>query len=223
MTSGVKWNEDYSDPNSDVNLCHGATDQALGSPLITYLARLPREAEAGSKFVYKTAETDLAGEIVIAATGKPLAEYLSDKIWSQAGMERDAYWMLRGGKELGGCCLSMSLRDYARFALFFLHGGVVNGKHLLPPGWTKDAVTPTDVSRAAIARNGGHGGYGYQWWLESDAPGTYCARGIFGQSIYLDPAEDLIIVTLSAWPTPLDVKRRAATIAFEAAVNASLH
>lgn len=223
MTSGAKWNEDYSDPESDVNKCHRATDRSLGSPLLTYLAKLSREAAPGTKFVYKTAETDLIGEIVMAATGKPLAEYLSEKIWSKFGMERKAYWMLRGENELGGCCLSMSLRDYARFALFFLGSGMANGKQVLPVGWTKEAFAATDVSRDAIARNGGQGGYGYQWWVESDGPRTYAARGIFGQSIHLNPAESLIVVTLSAWPSPLDAKRRKATLAYQTAVTQAAH
>jgi CubicO group peptidase (beta-lactamase class C family) len=223
MTSGVKWNEDYSDPDSDVNKCHRATDRSLGSPLLTYLAKLPQEAPPGTKFVYKTAETDLAGEIVIAATGKPLGEYLSEKIWAKFGMERNAYWMIRDEKELGGCCLSMTLRDYARFGLFFLNGGVINGRQILPASWTEDALKATNVSRDAIARNGGHGGYGYQWWIESDGPQTYAARGIFGQSIHFNPAENLIIVTLSAWPKPLDPSRRSATLDFQAAVTQASH
>lgn len=223
MTSGVKWNEDYNDPESDVNRCHRAVDARLGSPLLTYLAALPREADPGTKWVYKTAETDLVGEIVMAATGKTLSDYLSEKIWAAFGMERDAYWMLRGGKELGGCCLSMSLRDYARVAAFVLGGGKTGRGPSLPDGWMAEAVLATPASQESMQRSGTGAGYGFQWWVGVDGPGTYGARGIFGQSIHLHPAEDLIIVTLSAWPTPLDTKRRNAAKEFQRAVTQAAH
>jgi len=221
MTSGVKWNEDYDDPDSDVNRCHRATDATLGSPLLTYLAKLPREADAGAKWVYKTAETDLAGEIVMAATGKTLAGYLSEKIWAAFGMERDAFWMVRDGKELGGCCLSMSLRDYGRFALFILTGGKIREKPVLPGGWIGEAVSPSLASRRGMEQLGTAAGYGFQWWVGLDGLGTYSARGIFGQSIHVDPAEHLIVVTLSAWPTPLDRTRRDAVREYQRAVTAA--
>jgi CubicO group peptidase (beta-lactamase class C family) len=207
MTSGVKWNEDYGDPNSDVNTAHRATDATLGgSPLVTYLARLPREAEPGTKWVYKTAETDLVGEIVMAATRKPLAQYLSEKIWSKLGMEQDAFWMTRAGKELGGCCLSVGLRDYARFGMFILNGA----ENVVPKTWIDEASRPSPAS----VRDDPRRGYGFQWWI---SPGAMAARGIFGQSVLIRPAEKLVIVTLSAWPSATDRKRGAAVAAFQQA------
>ena len=104
------------------------------------IASASREAASGTEFVYKTGETNLIGEIVMAATRKPLAGYLSEKIWSKVGMEQDAYWITSGdGKEMGGCCLSISLRDYGRYALFFLGGA----KSVVAPDWTRQATTAT--------------------------------------------------------------------------------
>jgi CubicO group peptidase (beta-lactamase class C family) len=140
MSSGVKWNEDYVDTHSDVNSFAGATDQSRGSRLVTYMSKLPREAEPGTEFVYKTGETNLIGEIVMAATKKPLATYLSEKIWSKVGMEHDAYWITSSdGNEIGGCCLSISLRDYGRYALFFLNGA----KSVVASDWARQATTAT--------------------------------------------------------------------------------
>lgn len=218
MTTGAKWNEDYSDPESDVNRCHRAKDRSLGSPLVTYLATLTREAEPGTKFVYKTAEADLAGEIVMAATGKSLALYLSEKIWRPFGMERDAYWGVRDDKELGGCCLSISLRDYARFALFFLGGGFADGKHVLPQDWKAEASTASSASQSRAAGVG----YGFQWWVGADGQGTYTARGIFGQSIYVNPSENLVVVILSAWAAPTDTSRREEVRSFQDAIVRAL-
>jgi CubicO group peptidase (beta-lactamase class C family) len=153
MTSGVKWNEDYSDPNSDVNqFALGNPGPDGENPIVAYMKKLPREAPPGSKWVYKTGESDLMGVLLARATHKHPAEYLSEKIWSTYGMERDAVWMLdRSGEELGGCCISMTLRDYGRFALFFMHGGKIHGSSILPDGWIAEAT------RAQVPK------YGFQW------------------------------------------------------------
>lgn len=189
MRSGVKWNEDYADPKSDVARFAGGTSTGNGvDPIEAYMAKLPRAHPPGTVFHYDTGETDLAGLLVARATKKHLADYLSEKIWSKIGAERDAVWMLdQGGMELGGCCISMTLRDYARFGLFFLGGG----QDVLPEGWVKDAST-------AHVETGYPGvGYGYFWWINRG--GTYAAEGIFGQMIYLDPKHDLVVVANSAW------------------------
>ena len=123
MTSGVRWNEAYDDPNSDVARFTSEPSVNGSDPVVTYMARLPREAAPGTKWVYKTGETNLVGSLVRAATGKNLSDYLSEKIWQPLGMEGDAYWMVdRSGAEIAGCCLSATLRDYGRFALFFMRG-----------------------------------------------------------------------------------------------------
>jgi CubicO group peptidase (beta-lactamase class C family) len=189
MRSGVKWSEDYTDPNSDVGRFASGDMPANGrDPIETYMARLPRAHPPGTVFHYDTGETDLAGLLLARAVRKPLATYLSEKIWSKIGAEGDAVWMLdRAGKELGGCCLSMTLRDYARFGLFFLHGG----QGVLPQNWVKDA------SSTHVATGYPGIGYGYFWWIQ---PGdAYAAQGIFGQEIYIDPKLDLMVVVNSAW------------------------
>ncbi|MGB5104127.1 MAG: serine hydrolase domain-containing protein [Steroidobacteraceae bacterium] len=193
MTSGVKWNEDYADPNSDVALfAAGAPGPDGENPIVAYMAKLPREAAPGTKFVYKTGESDLIGVLLERATGKRPAEYLSEKIWSKFGMEQDGLWMLdRAGVELGGCCISMTLRDYGRFGLFILNGGVAGGEQVVPADFLAQATRSQVKSHIPIYD------YGFQWWIHPD--GAYEASGIFGQSIYVVPAEKLVIVTNSAW------------------------
>jgi CubicO group peptidase (beta-lactamase class C family) len=215
MSSGVKWNEDYVDPKSDVNTFAGATDKSRGSTLVTFMSKLPREADPGTTFVYKTGETNLIGEIVMAAIQKPLADYLSEKVWSKFGMERDAYWMVNDGNEMGGCCLSVSLRDYGRFALFILNGGVAGGHPVVGPDWIRQATTPTSFSQNENGR-----GYGYQWWTGPE--GTYYAVGIFGQHIQFFPAEKLIVVSLGAWPMATNRDRSAVREAYVQAVRSAV-
>jgi len=150
------------------------------------------------------------------ATHKHPADYLSEKIWSTFGMEQDAVWMLdRAGLELGGCCISMSLRDYGRFGMFMLGGGVAGGEHVLPPSYVADAT------KKQIQCDFGPLGYGFQWWIHKR--GAYEAIGIFGQSIYVDPAEHLVIVTNSAWPEADADKYYIVHAAYVAAVTRALH
>jgi len=197
MTSGVKWNEDYTDPKSDVALFNLQTPVPGEDITVSYMKRLPREAPAGSKWVYKTGETNLIGVLVSSATGKTLSAYLSEKVWKPFGMEADGVWMLGPtGHEISGCCMSARLRDYARFGLFILGGGVAGGQKVLPDDWLAAATT----KQADIDMPGR--GYGYQWWTNDD--GSFAAQGIFGQGIFIDPARKLVIASNGNWPTATD-------------------
>lgn len=189
MTSGVKWNEDYTDPHSDVARV-GLSPPVDGvNPVVGYMRALPRADPPGTRWAYKTGETDLAGILLSNAVGEPLAAYLSEKIWGPFGMEADAAWVEdTAGHERGGCCISMTLRDYGRFGLFMLEDGVANGRRVLPAGWVADATRPHVVDP----------GYGYFWWT---LPDGYEAQGIFGQAIAVLPKDRLVVAINSAWPT----------------------
>lgn len=207
MTSGVKWNEDYSDPNSDVASMYKEPQRPGIDPTIAYLKKLPREAAPGTKWVYKTGETNLIGVLVSKATGKSLARYADEKIWKPFGMERDLFWMMdASGQDIGGCCLSAALRDYGRIGQFVLDDGVIAGKRVVPEGWFTAATT-------AQAQTGRPGlGYGYQWWANAD--GTFQAQGIFGQLIYIDRPRRLVVVLSGAWPKAGDAQLAAERMVF---------
>jgi CubicO group peptidase (beta-lactamase class C family) len=192
MTSGVKWNEDYADPNSDVAKFSQHKPEDGMEALVSYMRKLPREVPAGTRFLYSTGETNLLGTLVQQATQKPLATYLAEKVWGPAGMEQQATWLLsKTGKEIGGCCVQAAPRDFARMGQFILNGAMVNGKSIVPDGWSLEATT----KRADIGQPGR--GYGYQWWTYDD--GSYTARGIFGQGIFIDPHRKLVIVSNANW------------------------
>jgi CubicO group peptidase (beta-lactamase class C family) len=217
MTSGVEWNEDYTDLNSDVAKVGLSVLEAGVNPVVSYMRRLPRAVPPGTKFNYSTGETDLAGIVVSKAVGKPLAQYLSEKIWAPFGMEQDAIWIEDvAGHERGGCCMSMTLRDYGRLGLFMLGGGVAGGRQVLPDGWAQEA---TRSHIAVSPDNPAAGGYGYFWWIGTD--GSYQARGIFGQSITVVPEENLVIVVNSAWPRATGRDLHEAREAFVGAVRAA--
>jgi len=192
MTSGVKWNEDYADPKSDVAQFNNHKPEEGVDSLVSYMRKLPREVPAGTRWLYSTGETNLVGILINRATKKPLATYLSEKIWMPAGMEQKATWILsKTGQEISGCCIQAAPRDFARFGQFILNGAVVNGKSIVPEGWLADATT----SRTTIGQPGR--GYGYQWWTYDS--GAFTARGIFGQGIFIDPKRKLVIVSNADW------------------------
>ncbi len=192
MTSGVRWNEDYADPQSDVALFNNHQPEEGVDALVSYLRRLPREVPPGTRWHYSTGETNLVGILINRATGKPLAEYLSEKIWRPAGMASPATWILsRTGQEISGCCIQAATRDFARFGQFILNGAMTGDQSLVPEGWLSEATS----RQTGIDKPGR--GYGYQWWTYDD--GSFAARGIFGQGIFIDPKRQLVIASNANW------------------------
>jgi len=196
MTSGVAWNETYTDPNSDRRRMLEAQIGQEPGAILDLMAALPRAAEPGTRWNYSTGETQVAGALVAAATGKPVADYLSEKIWSRVGMEADATWWLESpdGLEVGGSGLSATLRDYARFGLFLLNDGVIDGQRVLPEGWVQEASTPKTVAGETVD-------YGYMLWPLHGR--SYSAIGIFGQFVFVDPDKNLVVAMWSAQPKPV--------------------
>ena len=192
MTSGVRWNEDYGDPQSDVARFNNHQPEPGVDALVSYMRQLPREVPAGTRWHYSTGETNLVGILLSQATKKPLADYLYEKVWNPVGMEQQATWLLsKTGKEISGCCIQAATRDFARFGQFILDGAVVNGQSIVPDGWLTDATS----RQTPIGQPGR--GYGYQWWTYDD--GTFAARGIFGQGIFLDAKRKLVIASNANW------------------------
>jgi CubicO group peptidase (beta-lactamase class C family) len=229
MSSGVRWNETYLDPRSDRRQL--LTLQASEEPgaVLGYLRRLARAAAPGTTFNYNTAETFLLGSILVGAVKRPLSDYLSEKIWQPCGMESDAYWQLEspGGQEFAGSGLSATLRDYARFAAFVLADGVVDGKRVLPEGWMAASTSTAPGSALEPGKLPGFEplGYGYQWWTFPSPTGRriFAAIGIFGQQIYVDVDEGLVIVLTGAWPQPIHDPSRFESYDFFSAVTVALH
>ncbi len=190
MASGVQWNEDYADPESDV-----ATASWETIDLYKFLQNKSRSSEPGEKFNYNTAETNLAGTLLRSAIGNNLSTYLSEKIWQPFGMESNGSWNLteQGGGEFGGCCINATLRDYGRIGLFALADGrLADGTEVLPPEWMRESTLPSN----------GYEGYGYFWWLAGKD--VFRAIGIFGQGIYINREENVVIALHSARPVASD-------------------
>lgn len=202
MTSGVKWDDTHTDPNSERR--HMLDLQVAQQPgtIMGYMANLERAAEPGTVWNYSTGETHVVGALVKAATGQWLSDYLSARIWSRLGMEADACWWLeaKDGLEVAGSGICATLRDYTRFARFILDNGVIDGERILPENWLREATSPRMVGGQQVD-------YGYMWWPVPDFAGRYddgafSARGIFGQYIYINPRRQILIATLSSRAKP---------------------
>lgn len=202
MTSGAGWNETYTDRTSDRReLLEAQIAQEAGG-MLEVMANLQRVAEPGSRWNYSTGETQVAAELLRAAIDRPISEYLTEKIWANMGMESPANWWLEspGGIEVGGSGFSATLRDYGRFGQFLLNEGVVNGESILPDAWVSRASKPNII-------NGEEVEYGFMLWPEMNAQGSihedaFEAVGIFGQFIYVNPRENVVIVVWSARSKP---------------------
>lgn len=213
MSSGVRWNEDYEDPNADVARFNNAKPTPGLDATVSYMRTLPRAHPAGTVWHYNTGETNLIGVLVSSAVGKPLAQYLEEKIWHPAGMQSEATWLLgKTGHEIAGCCLQASTRDFARLGLFVLANGNVGGTQIVPEQWFAEATT----KQQDIGEPGR--GYGFQWWTYDD--GAVSAQGIFGQGIFIDPARQLVIASNANWPRASLGPQSAAREAFYQQVRA---
>lgn len=199
MSSGVGFNEDYGDFNSDINVM--GRYFALGMPMADFAKRLKRAREPGTYNLYVSIDTQVLGMILVRATGKSITEYMSEKLWSQIGTESDAYWIVDNtGMEFAIGGLNATARDYAKVGQLFLDSGRWQGKQIVPEDWVRASVIPDAPhvmpgKRSTALRKDG---YGFQWWIPFGSEDEFNAQGIYGQFIYIDPDKDMVIVKLSS-------------------------
>lgn len=193
MASGVVFDEDYLDKGSDINRMGRVL--ALGGKMDDFAAGLTETfAEPGEMWQYVSIDTHVVGMVVRGATGRSVADLLSEKVITPLGLEYDPYYLTDGvgtAFVLGG--LNMTTRDYARFGQMVLQGGTWQGQQIVPTNWIKASTTPSAPTAT------GEIGYGYQWWIPvGSAPGEFMGRGIYGQYIYIDTARGVVIATNAA-------------------------
>lgn len=202
MSSGVEFDEDYDNPRSDINMLF-VRAMALGTPIEDSIARLQSIRAPGEFNEYISSDTMALGLVLEAATGMPVAEYLSSRLWGPMGAEADATWSTdRTGREIALCCLNAILRDYARFGRLYLEGGARDGVQIVPADWVQASVNPTapHLQPGQNPLSDWTFGYGYKWWIPEDPQGDFTAIGIYGQYVYVDPAREVVIVKTSADP-----------------------
>lgn len=208
MSSGAAWNEDYSDPDSDINKFGQIL--ALGGSLNEFAATLKREREPGTYNHYNSTDTQVLGLLLTRATGRTVTDYMTEKLWTPLGMESDAYWLIDSeNMEMVFGGLNATARDYAKLGELYRLGGKWNGTQIVPADWVSASVTPDapHLTPEAKADDPFPVGYGYQWWVPASTEGEYSAIGVYNQFIYVNPTRNLVIVKLSAnsdYATSLD-------------------
>jgi len=201
MASGVKWDETYTDPKSDRRKLLEIQLERKPGTILPFMSALPKAGAPGTIWNYNTGETFVVGAILEGATHKPLAKYLSEKIWASWGMGSDAKWQLESTNGMGwaGGGLAATLRDFGRIGLLVQADGVIDGKRVVPPGWFDEAGSGKIIGSKFED-------YGYLWWTfpKTDPvhDGAFQAIGIFGQHMYINRKEKVVIVVLSARPKP---------------------
>jgi CubicO group peptidase (beta-lactamase class C family) len=208
MSSGASWNEDYSDPESDIN--RWAKIFALGGSFDEFIQTLSDDFKPGTRNRYNSMDTQALGMLVNRATGKTITNYMTEMLWHPMGASNEGYWLLDSeGMEMAFAGLNITARDYAKFGELYRLDGKLNGQQIVPKSWVKDSITP-DGPHLTPGDNPLSDyplGYGYQWWVPEGDKGEFMAIGVYNQMIYVAPESNMVIVKLSAnssYGTPED-------------------
>ncbi|MDX2380913.1 MAG: serine hydrolase [Acidimicrobiia bacterium] len=199
MSSGASWNEDYSDPDSDVSRLGAVMSGEL--TLDELVTSISPDVPPGSLCRYNSADTQALGSLLVAATGTSIADYMQEKLYNPLGMESPGYWLTdSAGREMAFGGLLLTARDFAKLGELYRRGGEWDGAQVVPAQWVT-ASTRADAPHLAAGAPAGDTtdiGYGYQWWLPAGDRGDYTAIGVYNQFVYVDPASRSVIVKLSA-------------------------
>jgi len=233
MQTGIKFIEDYTDPEAEFVFLDRAAgwkdfkDEDDPRSIYDLLVSIKGERPHGEYFQYRSVDTDVLAWICERVGGAHLCELIGTEIWSRIGAEHDASFTVdRTGTALADGGFNASLRDFGRFGQMYLDGGVVNGQTIAPAGWIA-GCRRADTAAFAVrygdfVRHYPNAGYSNQWWVVDSKRGIFSARGVFGQLIYIDPESELVAVKLSTWPTFLDPDRGLNTYRMVEAIAAHL-
>lgn len=222
MTTALKYSEDYADPNADI-----WDFSAAGNPLpkpkdykgpegyYEYLETVKKEGKHGEAFGYKTVNADALGWIIAKAAGKSVNQLLSERIWSKIGMEQAAYYQVDGkGIAFTGGGFNAGLRDLGRFGELLRNHGKYHNQQLFPAEAVKDIEK--GGSKEAFSKSGHPDlkGWSYRdmWWIPENENGAYTARGVHGQTIYIDPTAEMVIVRLASHPVAANAANDATSL-----------
>jgi CubicO group peptidase (beta-lactamase class C family) len=202
MSSGLTFTERY-DGTDDIARLSRASGGVPGAGSATDVLRsiADRHSPAGQKFIYASAETDVLGRILTAATGKNMGDLTRDWLWQPIGAEHDAYWRIGAdGQEQAYGAFNASLRDWARLGLMVANDGKVGGIQVLPRDYLLDATDPARQPDALKPRKATpYFGYGYQFWLFPMKERTFAMQGIHGQTLFIQPSTGIVMVMTSVW------------------------
>lgn len=228
MRSGVRFDESYNHPDSDMTRIDiacgwrpcppGARRETLRDVILT----LPKERPHGGAFSYRSVETDVIAWVLERVAGKPLADLVAETVWGPIGAGHDACFTVDpAGTALADGGFNATLRDYARFGEMMRQGGRAGGRQVVPEAWVEETRTgDPSAFGAPYTTLSPKGAYRRQFWIHDVARRDFMARGVFGQLIYIDPAAEMTVVKLSTWPEYLRPDLSALTLRAIAAIRA---
>ncbi len=230
MSSGARWNENYTDPTSDVHRLGAAMTGVISHD--QFVASMVRESEPGTVCRYNSGDTQALGTLLVRATGRSITDYMQEKLYEPLGMIDPGYWLVDAtGMELAYAGLNMTARDFAKLGELYRNHGAWRGRQIVPQSWVHASVR-SDAPHLApgkpvLADHTFELGYGYQWWLPDGKDGEFSAVGVYNQFIYVDPSTGVVIVKQSAnraWGTTMyeGTNRELETIAVLRCIARSL-
>jgi CubicO group peptidase (beta-lactamase class C family) len=206
MSSGVHFFED-SNPGDDRDKLGRDLFSPNGVGEIEAVKRFDQRARApGTHFSYASIETEVLGLVLSHATHMSVAQYASERIWKKMGMESDASWGRDAtGQDITYCCVSATLRDWARLGLMLAYDGKWNGKQIVPRDWVLQATSiASPDSFLAAGKANPIFGYGYQVWILPGDHRMFALQGMDGQRIIVDPRSKLVLVQTAVWTSDHD-------------------
>ncbi|MDB9953317.1 beta-lactamase family protein [Porticoccaceae bacterium] len=199
MSSGASWNEDYGDPESDINRFGRVF--ALGGSMNEFAATLVPDLPPGTYNRYNSTDTQVLGMLLTKVTGRSINDYMIEMLWHPMGAENVGYWLTDAeGMEMAFGGLNITARDYAKLGEMYRMGGALNGQQIVPADWVRASITP-DAPHLTPGDNPQSDwpvGYGHQWWIPEGDVGEFMAIGVYNQFIYIAPESNTVIVKLSA-------------------------
>jgi CubicO group peptidase (beta-lactamase class C family) len=210
MTTALDFSEDYTDPNAGIatfSFASGLVPAPAGYSgprnSYDYLPTIAKKGQHGDGFTYRSVNTEVLGWLIARVTGKPAHHMLSERIWSKIGAENDADLMVDStGAGIAAGGLNFTVRDMARFGETMRLNGRFNGQQIIP------AKIVARIRAGGKQSDFAKAGYKYlqnwsyksQWWITHNAHGAFNARGVHGQTIYIDPKAEMVIARFASNP-----------------------
>lgn len=215
MTTALDYSEDYADPRAGI-WRHTQAGGVLPRPpgydgprsFSAFLRTVGPAGPHGHAFGYRTVNTDALAAVMRRVTGLDLAAHLSQRLWRRLGAEHDAFFTVDSeGTPFAGGGLNTTLRDLARLGEMLRNDGWADGRQLVPAAVLARIRAGGCPECFARARQPMMRGWSYRamWWITHNPHGAWMARGVHGQTLYIDPVAEMVVARYASHPLPANL------------------